>query len=696
MGWAGPIYSGEDANGRVVRLIPLKHLSLLMREDIRDRHHLLTTRLVERALPSFGIHVIDGIPYWIGGWRNGVPLTVILGEKKLPPSLVMAIGQQIATSLFKASQLGVVHSDLQPSAIWLASNGEVWIDGFGRKESKDIPLRTSSIPYVSPEGTASSAGDIYSLGTILLQMFLRTVPPVAEIDEKQHANQMKLLKGQLLSKGLPMVLVERVLSLVVFEPSKRPSIKTLRKKWDLSSPESMLRPWLIKHYPQIIQSGSPEDKVAQPISEHSEHQSTPKEFDDIENLDELFREPIEKQIVQSKGFNLAEPPKENVTEDTFKLVKDELVANDILDENSDDGLISLGEDDWDSKLIDFGAISDDPDSTLQGIELVNDDRTMEFESDEDDLLGLPEETIESMIDDPFDVQELEQKDQRMLTDEEFLNSETTQKIYSDDTEEYNDWGVEPLEDSSKVLQRAIYVFAILFIGLSYIFLFRDEPFFPDEPVVKAEVEQVAEELKLPTGFVQPKGLAELKEQPDAALSNSTEVEKSVVLPQQVPAKKVSKPKAVPKKTPPKQKTPKKTKSKPDKPKKASPVSNPPTPETKNPDEKTDDGWVTLSEADSVEGREDDPYVWGVTRKVGQASKEKQPMGKVIVKGEVSQVILTRNGRPYPPGSLVPGKYRVEVIFEGLSALPVGTLVVESEKTYVIKCDPAFAMCNFGK
>ena len=186
VGWAGTLYSGEDANGRAVRLIPLKHCAVALREEIRDRHNLLTSRFVPRALPSLGIHVIDEIPYWIGGWRNGVPLTVVLAEHRLPPKLIMAIGQQIAVALFEALQVGVVHGDLHPSAIWLASNGEVWIDGFGRQSSSSPPLRTSPLAYVAPDGSASSANDVYSLGAILLQLFVGSEPPPAELSEREH------------------------------------------------------------------------------------------------------------------------------------------------------------------------------------------------------------------------------------------------------------------------------------------------------------------------------------------------------------------------------------------------------------------------------------------------------------------------------------------------------------------------------
>ena len=41
----------------------------------------------------------------------------------------------------------------------------------------------------------------------------------------------------------------------------------------------------------------------------------------------------------------------------------------------------------------------------------------------------------------------------------------------------------------------------------------------------------------------------------------------------------------------------------------------------------------------------------------------KPTGTVIVKGNVSQIILTKKGRPYSAGKLAPGTYKVEAKFD---------------------------------
>jgi eukaryotic-like serine/threonine-protein kinase len=119
--------------------------------------------------------------------RGGETLHDLLAQRGwLEPRQAVRIAVQVSNALNYAHQCGVWHLRLQPTDIWLDTNGEVVIGGFGVASEPDLNwtwrLRAvGCVPsYLSPEQVAGMYGDrrsdLYALGVLLYEMLTDRVP----------------------------------------------------------------------------------------------------------------------------------------------------------------------------------------------------------------------------------------------------------------------------------------------------------------------------------------------------------------------------------------------------------------------------------------------------------------------------------------------------------------------------------------
>lgn len=102
---------------------------------------------------------------------------VIDADGPLEPRRVAAIGLEVLTALEAAHRAGVLHRDVKPANVLLASDGRVMLTDFGIATFEGDGFMTGSGPvlgspeYISPErardGTAGPAADLWSLGATL-------------------------------------------------------------------------------------------------------------------------------------------------------------------------------------------------------------------------------------------------------------------------------------------------------------------------------------------------------------------------------------------------------------------------------------------------------------------------------------------------------------------------------------------------
>ncbi|MCC5949447.1 MAG: serine/threonine protein kinase [Nitriliruptoraceae bacterium] len=104
---------------------------------------------------------------------------VMRREGRIEPTVVAALGEQVAAALGEAHVHGLVHRDVKPANILLASDGTVKVTDFGIAKAltgSDATLTTpgtvvGTAAYVAPEqledGEIDARADVYALGVVL-------------------------------------------------------------------------------------------------------------------------------------------------------------------------------------------------------------------------------------------------------------------------------------------------------------------------------------------------------------------------------------------------------------------------------------------------------------------------------------------------------------------------------------------------
>ena len=149
-------------------------------------------RLSSPNLPRTIAGGLDGDrPYLAMEYIDGITLSELIDESgQLPVGWAAAIAAQTARGLDAAHRAGVVHRDVKPSNIMLATSGMVKVldfgvglilddvDGGNRLTSTDATLGTAR--YMAPEqarqATVTAAADLYALGCVLYEMLVGAPP----------------------------------------------------------------------------------------------------------------------------------------------------------------------------------------------------------------------------------------------------------------------------------------------------------------------------------------------------------------------------------------------------------------------------------------------------------------------------------------------------------------------------------------
>jgi protein kinase-like protein len=135
-----------------------------------------------------------GLLYYVMPYVTGETLRERLDrEGRLPVDEALGIARQVASALAHAHRHGVIHRDIKPTNI-LLSEGFALVADFGLAralsgargdpEISAIGLAVGTPGYMSPEQSAGSPdvdgrSDLYSLGCVLQEMLLGTLPPEA-------------------------------------------------------------------------------------------------------------------------------------------------------------------------------------------------------------------------------------------------------------------------------------------------------------------------------------------------------------------------------------------------------------------------------------------------------------------------------------------------------------------------------------
>ncbi len=197
-GGMGVVYKAEHIG--LGRKVALKVLApgLAGSEAFRERFiresHVLAAMEHLHIIPIYEAGEADGVLYISMRYVNGPDLSVLIDEEgRLEPRRTLAIGSQVADALDAAHLGGVIHRDVKPANILIASGwgtgatDHSYLCDFGLikhfDSEYDLTLTgqfVGSIPYVAPEQIEGrpqdGRADVYALACVLFQCLTGVVP----------------------------------------------------------------------------------------------------------------------------------------------------------------------------------------------------------------------------------------------------------------------------------------------------------------------------------------------------------------------------------------------------------------------------------------------------------------------------------------------------------------------------------------
>jgi eukaryotic-like serine/threonine-protein kinase len=159
---------------------------------------------------------------------------ILREEKPLEPARAARIAEQIADALAAAHAAQIVHRDIKPGNVMVASGDRVKVLDFGIARTPDAVTltQTASVlgtaPYMSPEQAmgqpADARSDIYSLGCVLYEMLTGKPPFMADVAAAvlhQHV-RVPARSPRELNPAVPPALDALVLQMLAKDPGDRP------------------------------------------------------------------------------------------------------------------------------------------------------------------------------------------------------------------------------------------------------------------------------------------------------------------------------------------------------------------------------------------------------------------------------------------------------------------------------------------
>ncbi|MBG6191869.1 serine/threonine-protein kinase [Arthrobacter sp. CAN_A212] len=173
------------------------------------------------------------LAYLVMEYVPGKTLRDLLREKgRLTPRIALAMMDPVIEGLGAAHDVGLVHRDVKPENVLLASNGRIKIADFGLARAVSTTTNTGTligtVAYLSPElvtgGGADARSDIYSAGIMLFELLTGRQPYTGDVPIRvalQHANSTVPAPSTLVP-GLAADIDELVQWCTSVDPEDRP------------------------------------------------------------------------------------------------------------------------------------------------------------------------------------------------------------------------------------------------------------------------------------------------------------------------------------------------------------------------------------------------------------------------------------------------------------------------------------------
>ncbi|MFO1409540.1 MAG: serine/threonine-protein kinase [Steroidobacteraceae bacterium] len=205
-GGMGQVYRGERDDGLFEQAVAIKLMRPGLFSQAAAERFAAERRILARLRHPNIAQLFDGgvdaagRPYIIMELVEGQPIDEYVQSRGASTPLIVALMTQVCAAVHCAHQNLTVHADIKPSNIQVQADGTVKLLDFGIARLLDAaygtagagpraPAAAAPLPnaepltraYASPERCAGEparpAGDIYSLGIVLYQLYTGVVPP---------------------------------------------------------------------------------------------------------------------------------------------------------------------------------------------------------------------------------------------------------------------------------------------------------------------------------------------------------------------------------------------------------------------------------------------------------------------------------------------------------------------------------------
>jgi serine/threonine-protein kinase len=241
------VFMGEDHDLErkvVIKVLPPELAATVSAE--RFRREILTVARLQHPhiVPVIKAGEVDGLPYVVMPYVDGESLDIRLRRTgALSVREAIGIMKDVARALAFAHERGVVHRDIKPGNILLAS-GSATVTDFGVAKALSTARRSGektkngltntgmslgTLLYMAPEQAAGDPdidgrADIYSFGIAAYEMLAGTAP-FANLDPRQMLTARLTLPPPALSahrKDVPMGVEKLIARCLAIDPADRP------------------------------------------------------------------------------------------------------------------------------------------------------------------------------------------------------------------------------------------------------------------------------------------------------------------------------------------------------------------------------------------------------------------------------------------------------------------------------------------
>ena len=242
------------------------------------REARITARLHHpHAVTLYDVIEQDGQPCLVLQYVPSHSLSSLLAERgPLPVAFVARIGAEVASALAAAHLVGIIHRDVKPSNVLIASDGAAKLTDFGISHAAgDISLTSTGMvtgtpaflaPEVARGAPSGFPADVFSLGATMYAA-LEGAPPFG-IDQNPMATLHKVASGEVIPPRRSGPLTAVLLQMLAAEPAERPGMSDIARvlagqadgsaQLRAAHPTTIaLPPRTIRDWPTNVQPGAP-------------------------------------------------------------------------------------------------------------------------------------------------------------------------------------------------------------------------------------------------------------------------------------------------------------------------------------------------------------------------------------------------------------------------------------------------------